>query len=276
MPIPKINLIPPAYYLRKKVKVAVGIAIFAIVVEAAGLVAFAVYENGRNAVLVASEQEWQGKVDNIARINDSAGKEADSVKETKDKTDFIKSVFDANGQWSKVFKGIADYTNPNVVYTSIKPTVGGTSVAIHMKLVGGKKVNLVRALNLYRTNLSLSPIIKSVLPGAYPTTASDTSTSGSISGSTMPGGPPMPGGGPVGASLSSPTQLTSGVLQAANNYSSELGGPQISMPTVTIPGSTSGIQSGISVPAGPPMYDVDVSVDLLNPITVPSKGQKQN
>ncbi len=68
MAIPKVNLIPAAYYLRKKVKAATAIAVFLLLAEAVALMAYAFYQKGVVERLTNEQTVAQNAVDNINNI----------------------------------------------------------------------------------------------------------------------------------------------------------------------------------------------------------------
>lgn len=273
MPIPNINLIPSAYYLRKKVKAATAMAIAALFVVTGALVAFAVFQNSENARLALLQAEWQAKADTVKQTNEAATAATTAVKDVETKTTFINNALKANAYWATVFEGIRDYSYPGVVYTSVKPTPNGTSVAMHIRVVGNRKINPVRALNWYVRNLRRSPMIKAVLPSGYPAQASDTTgATASLGGPPMAGGPPMPGGPGGGRYVGSAQSLTGPALEGANNYSQALGGPTIGMPQLGMPADATGGLGGVPLPQGPPLYDVDVTAELMNPIALVTAG----
>ncbi|HEY3412447.1 MAG TPA: hypothetical protein VGM51_05220 [Armatimonadota bacterium] len=280
MSIPTINLIPAAYYLRKKVRVAWLLAALLILAEAAGLVAFGMFQNNVAKDLAARQGVAQAAVTEIAGINKKADDATAAVKGVLEKTTFIDTavnpVTGKNAGWAKVFNSIANYTYPGAVVSDITPTPGSVSVTMHVRLPESKRMAQATLVNMTTRNLRRCPIIDSVMAVSYGAASTDTSGSGSSVGAQslsggppMPGGPPMAGGPPMpgGMNPNSPMSIASPATGASGQYNYALGGAS-GMPAAAAP----------SGPPQPAMYDVEIAIDLLNKIdiaTPPGAAQPQ-
>lgn len=164
MAIPKINLIPPAYYLRKQARLAAVLSIIGVLAVVAALVAFALVASARNAELKQLQAEWQARADAVSNTNQMAASETSKVADLTKKTEFITKAFDSNAQWATVFENIRDYTYPRVTYTTITPTAGSNIVTAHIKVPDTRAIPAQEALNLYWANLTRSPSIVAAAP----------------------------------------------------------------------------------------------------------------
>jgi hypothetical protein len=288
MPIPNINLIPPAYYLRKKVKAATIIASVVLLAEIAGLVAFAVMQSQKNEQLKTDRDTWQTQANLVSAAENKASQIRSSVSDVKTKIDFINEVFTDNAQWPTVFNNIRNYTYPRVQYASMTPAPGTNNITLRVRVPDTRTMDAQVAMTLYWSNLLRSPIVQAASVNTflgYETAEGGTAAGGlpmpggmPSSGAPMPGGPPMPGGAPMpgapmpggppaGRWIGSPTQIASPALAA-------IGGQQIDLTQ----GMGSGLgpigpealqQYGIVVPQPPPLRDFDFSVQLTKTFDVP-------
>jgi hypothetical protein len=286
MPIPTINLIPAAYYLRKKVKVAWLLAGLFIVAEGAGIVALGFWQAGVSKELEARQIAAQDLVDKITAINAEAETKTASAQDVIEKAKFIDSAVNPgtgkNAAWASMFRTLARYTYPGAVVTNITPGEAGTkAVAMHVRIAVPKSRNQVTLMSMVWRNLRLCPIIDKVAPTSYGAAAGDAAGSTSIGGPSMPGmptagGPPMPGGpsmpgAPIGGRyMGSGISLAGPAVDGLANYNSGLGGSPMGMSGAPMPTDLSG-GLGTPQPSGPPeppMYDVDYNIELLKPIEV--------
>ncbi|HEY3268202.1 MAG TPA: hypothetical protein VGM37_14870 [Armatimonadota bacterium] len=281
MPIPNINLIPPAYYLRKKVRVAVATAVFADILVVGGLVAFAMMQTNHNQELKLQQTDWKARADRVDSTKAEAQTILSSVSDYTAKTDFIGKVFAANAKWATLFEAVRDYSYPQATYTTMKPTAGSNVMQLHISVPNTKEVTAQQALNLYWANLLRCPLVDTVLPSTnlgYPMNTQDNTASvslgspgmsGAPGGPPSPGGPPMPGGASSGRYLGSPMAIASPATGGAQTTSllsgKELGGIDASVQI----GENGQVTIGAS---SNPMYGFDITAQMRDSVTVPTFG----
>lgn len=282
MPIPKINLIPPAYYLRKKVKVAVAMALATILLETVALVAFALQQSALHERLVADRNTAQAQVDAVTAETAEADRIRTSVQEYTKKVAFVSSVFTGNAQWADTFENLATYTYPRAVLSSIKLDANSTNLTMQIR------TDSQASLNRYWANLLRDPLVVAAVPNAmlgYPSQGGGNGGGGDIpvpgvgpmaGAPPMPGGaPPMPGGADTGY-MGSPMGVAAPAMDGSQNALGQMStvanggippmpGAPGTMGMAPMPGMPGA--SGATVTAGPAMpYQFDITAEITKAV----------
>jgi hypothetical protein len=196
MAIPKINLIPPAYYEHKQVKRTTIMAVVAILVLVGAMVAFALSERAAQEDLIVQQNAAQQRVDAIQQMNQQAEQIRTGVQEEAAIVTFVSDVYESNRTWATVFEGIARYTYPRVRYASIDPQPNTANLQLQILVPVTADAPPQLTLNRYWANLLRSPLIQTALPGEMVGWSPRGTDAGAAGGAMPMMGPQMPGAGP--------------------------------------------------------------------------------
>ena len=276
MAIPRVNLIPAAYYLRKKVKTATAIAVFLLLAEAVALMAYAFYQKGVVERLTNEQTIAQNAVDNINNIKTEAQTLRDSVSDVSGKVTFANDAIRNNAEWARVYETLARYTYGQVQVTSMNLAPGAKSMTMRIKAKNQSD------LNRYWTNLLRCPIVVAALPstlvGAGGASASSNMNAAmpgyGAGGPPMPGGVPMPGGMPMPGALPGPMVNPGSPSVIASPALEGLAGQAQQLVDALGSGGAAPLDLSRFMPrfTSPFTYDVDMTVELDKGVTIPTYG----